>query len=335
MSLADIGLAGQQVDVLNGGDVHPSGRLLSVAEIQHAFRELRQRPIQTSLHPAAPGHASTSNRQPRTTRSAPPHTSAVPDTEDHPGLPPSARKLVDAVPGGRLDPEWIAVIAAHAGAGASCVALAMTDALSRVQHPIRLIEAAHPTRSGLVAAARAELGTDSTGAWRCGSRGGATLYRRAGELPPDDWPELVGADPVSTVVDLGLPARHSLSRLAVDQPTIVLVCRVTVPGVRFAEQLLAELDGAALVLAAVGPRRWPGPIAATLGPRLRQLRTNGQVVTIPHDRGLQLTGPSTHPLPKAIASASRALLTVLESTNPGRLVPTPARPAPRRRGLTP
>jgi hypothetical protein len=242
--------------------------------------------------------------------------------------------------GGRLEPGWIAVISAHAGAGASCVALAVTDALSRVQRPVRLIEAAHPTRSGLVAAARAELGTDPTGAWRRGSRGAATLYRRTGELPPDDWPEPAGAGPLTTVVDLGLPAGRSLSRLAADQPTIVLVCRVTVPGVRFAEQLLAELDGASLVLVTVGPRRWPGPITATLGPRLRQLRINGQVVSVPHDRHLQLTGPSTDPLPNAVASAGSALLALLESSHPGGLVPTPARPArpaqraPRRRGLT-
>src|SRR3954465_4696067 len=43
MSLSGVGVPGQRVDVLNGGDVAPDGRLLSVAEIQQAFRELRVR----------------------------------------------------------------------------------------------------------------------------------------------------------------------------------------------------------------------------------------------------------------------------------------------------
>ena len=43
MSLSEVGVRGQCVDVLNGGDVAPDGRLLSVAEIQQAFHELRDR----------------------------------------------------------------------------------------------------------------------------------------------------------------------------------------------------------------------------------------------------------------------------------------------------
>lgn len=86
----------------------------------------------------------------------------------------------------------------------------------------------------------------------------ATVDRRTGNTTPGGWPGPIGDDPVSTVVDLGLPAPANLSRLVADRPSIVLVCRVTVPGVRLAEHLLTELAGQPVVLAAVGASRWPG-----------------------------------------------------------------------------
>ena len=54
MSLSEVGVPGQRVDVLSGGDVDPSGRLLSVAEIQQAFRELRARTSAATTTPPAP-----------------------------------------------------------------------------------------------------------------------------------------------------------------------------------------------------------------------------------------------------------------------------------------
>ena len=70
MSLSEVGVPGQRVDVLNGGDVAPDGRLLSVAEIQQAFRELRARqPSETATAPRV-GHR-TAPRGPRRPRSAP------------------------------------------------------------------------------------------------------------------------------------------------------------------------------------------------------------------------------------------------------------------------
>ena len=45
VSLSEVGRTGQRVDVVHGGDVAPDGRLLSVAEIQQAFRELRARAV--------------------------------------------------------------------------------------------------------------------------------------------------------------------------------------------------------------------------------------------------------------------------------------------------
>jgi hypothetical protein len=85
-------------------------------------------------------------------------------------------------------------------------------------------------------------------------------------------------------VDRGLPAPANVVRLVADRPCIVLVCRVTVPGLRLAEQLLAELDGTSIVLAAVGSGRWPGEVAASVGDRVRALREGRRVVTVPDDR---------------------------------------------------
>jgi hypothetical protein len=364
MSLSDIGLPGQQIDVLNGGDVDPSGRLLSVAEIQQAFRELRRRCDQTSTptdtQPAPVASPSSSppaterttvvdgapqphtaaspqNLGPHTSTAAaaePPHTPAETRRDAQEPQPHTAPKPAEATHGGaRLGQDWIAVVSAHSGAGASCVALAITDALSAAERPARLIEAAHPARSGLVAAAAAELGTDPTGAWRRGSRRLATLYRRAGDIIPDGWPEQGPGDPASTVVDLGLPAPANLAQLSADQPSVVLVCRVTVPGVRLADHLLAHLHGAAVVLAAVGAGRWPGEVVASLGPHVRALRESGQVVTVPEDRRLLVTGPTNSPLPKSVAAAGRALLGLIDTARPGG-VTTTAQGAPRRKGAT-
>jgi hypothetical protein len=344
MSLSDVGVPGQQIDVLNGGDIDPSGRLLSVAEIQQAFRDLRQR-RHRQAQASAPGPSRVTTEKGPHTGAAPedagPDTLVGPSAEPphiSPAQPPAAphsspKPAKAAEGGGRLGRDWTAVVAAHSGAGASCVALAIADALSAADRPCRLIEAAHPTRSGLVAAAAAELGMDPTGAWRRGSRHLTTLYRRAGDLTPNGWPEPAGADPATTVVDLGLPAPANLSRLVNDQPHIVVVCRATVPGVRLAEHLLSELDTAPVVLAAVGAGRWPGEVTASLGPRVRGLRDAKQIVTIPDDRHLQVTGPTNSPLPKSVAAAGRSLLGLVDAAHPGG-VTTWAQRAPRRRGTT-
>ena len=120
-----------KVDVLNGGDVDPTGRLLSVAEIQQAFRDLRQRREQ-HVAPTLPSrpHAATAPEIPGLhsagTASAAPHTPAT-TPADAPHT--SARADVGSDDARRLGSHWTAVIAAHSGAGASCVALALADAL--------------------------------------------------------------------------------------------------------------------------------------------------------------------------------------------------------------
>lgn len=351
MSLSDVGVPGQHIDVLNGGDVDPSGRLLSVAEIQQAFRDLRRTrdvagtssPTSAAVDgPSAP-HTSpsallTGSNAPAVLESAAPHTSTEPtapasETALHTSARTSVKPAETAYGGGRLGRDWIAVVAAHSGAGASCIALAIADALTDSGRPSRLIEVARAHRSGLVAAATAELGLDPTGAWRRGSRDLTTLFRRAAETAPEGWPDPTGTEPTQTVVDLGLPAPTNLARLVADQPQIVVACRVTVPGLRLAEQLFTELGDLQVLLAAVGAGRWPGEVNASLGPHLRDLRRRSRVVTVPADRRLQLTGPTNSPLPKSVASAGRTLLGLIDTTRSGG-VTTSAPPAPRQRGTT-
>jgi hypothetical protein len=339
MTLSDVGVPGQLIDVLNGGDVHPSGRLLSVAEIQQAFRDLRRTDDIGPNGDAAAPHPSpmpaVAGPNPTAEVSADArHTSSAAAAASARGAPHTSTTPADTIPGGgRLGRNWTAVVAAHSGAGASCIALAIADALSDLGRHSRLIEVAHPHRSGLVAAETAELGLDSSGAWRRGSRERATLFRRAAQIPPGGWPELTGIEPTETVVDLGLLAPTNLARLVAAQPQIVVVCRVTVPGLRLAEHLIAELADAPAALAAVGASRWPGEVSASLGPRVRDLRGSGRVVTVPHEGRLQVTGPTNSPLPKSIASAGRALLRLIDTARSGGVTAsTPL--APRRRGTT-
>ena len=349
MTLSDVGVTGQRIDVVNGGDVHPDGRLLSVAEIQQAYRDL----VRGHTHSAAGTAAPTPDR-PQTPHTSPgpgnpaPHTSAAPVLDPPHTSPPLAldaphtcRQPTDhtahigpASGADAVSHDWVAVVAAHSGAGASCVALALADGYDAAGRACRLIETAHPSRSGLVAAATAELGSDASGTWRRGSRRRITVYRRAEATAPSSWPTVVEG---ATVVDLGLPAPAGVRRLLDTRPTVVVVCRVTVPGMRAAEQLLAALDGTRVVLAAVGPGRWPGEVTATIGARVRQLRNSRQLVGVPDDRHLQVTGATTSPLPKSVSAAGRELLGLIDAAHSGGADGPPhplAQSAPRKRGRT-
>jgi hypothetical protein len=198
------------------------------------------------------------------------------------------------------------------------VTLANSEGAAAGGRRVHLIDASHPFRSGLVAAASEELGTDVTGAWRRGVRAGVTLDRRATDTAFGGWPvPPAGASPPLTVVDLGLTVPENPTRLTVDHSRLVVVCRPNVPGVRLAEQLLEQLAGRSVVVAAVGSTRWPGEVTASLGPHLRALRADGQVVPVPMDQRLQVTGPTPAPLPKALRAAGRALLGLLDDGQPG------------------
>jgi hypothetical protein len=336
------------LDATDGGD-HESGdvegncRLLSVAEIQQLLQELQAR----RPRPAAAGIGAPSRRpengnsqQPalgservptaRSPRRARAHIPARGwgDIEGE-GLARAddgAAETRHAAHRGELEAGWIAVLAAHAGAGASTVALVISDAAAAGGRRVHLVDTAHPCRSGLVAAASEELGSDVTGTWRRGLRTGVTIDRRATEMASGGWPvPPVGDGPAVTVVDIGLAAPEELARLAGDRNRLVVVCRPTVPGVRLTEQVLGQLAPQPVVIAAVGPSRWPGEVTASLGPRLRALRAAGRVVPVPMDRHLEVAGPTSSALPKRLRSAGHSLLELLDDSHPGVVARSSAR----------
>ena len=327
--------------VANGGDGHPDERLLSVAEIQQAFRELRARrpravasklAAPTRLHGLSvsedPAPAGAPVLSPRRTRLDGNSTAPMAGEDTHrerwaysgDRAPQRGASRGDSAPAVvplrgdsyALSADWITVVAAHAGAGASTVALAISDAAAATDRRVHLVETAHPRRSGLIAAASAELGTDAAGAWRRGYRDGVTIDRRVADVEPDGWPALpISEEPAVTVLDLGLPAPENVARLAADRTRTVVVCRPTVPGVRLTEHVLSELAEQPVVVAVVGPARWPQAVKANLGPRLRELRSRGQVVRVPVDRRLQSAGLTGDRLPKPVEDAGRSLAALL------------------------
>lgn len=223
------------------------------------------------------------------------------------------------VPWRDADGAVVLVLAGHAGAGASMVALALAEALT-AHRPVQLVEYAEPLRSGLAAASSIELGLDETG-WRRGRRGQLDIARLArpapvGKLPP---PPADGKADRLLVVDPGWPLTAALQhadRCERFDPgqRVVVVTRLTVPAVRQTEHLLSALGPQACAgasVAAVGPNRWPRAVDASHGPNLSTLWSDGRVVRIPMDARLEASGLTADPLPKVVATAGRELATLL------------------------
>jgi hypothetical protein len=324
MNLSGPGVPVQPAEITRD-EVSTGGRLLSVTEIQQALRTLR------ACRSCDVAQLLDRDREQAGVSSfgggaAPPGT----------GLPiglklSTCRGEARCVQhGGGQQERWVGVVAAHAGAGASTVALAIADAAAAVGRITHLIETAHPSRSGLVAAARAELGVDPGGGWRRGSRGRVILHRRADDEIPASWPALPGSQDGLVVIDLGLPAPDCVSRLGAGQRRTVVVYRPTVPGARLAEQLLNSIPGS-VIAASVGPGRWPARAAASTGPRLPALLASNAMVTVPTDRRLEITGPTSSALPKPVAAAGRSLLALIDATHSGEAT-VPTLSAPRSKG---
>ncbi len=123
-----------------------------------------------------------------------------------------------------------------------------------------------------------------------------------------------------TVVDLGcqlelLLAGHSwLAGLLADAPTIVVVARSTVPGLRRLESALHLLDADRAIAAVVGPprRRWPRPVGYSTGGLTGALIEAGRLVEFPEDRALAVHGLTPDPLPAGLLAAAGVLLSLIE-----------------------
>jgi hypothetical protein len=300
------------MDRLNGQEAMPGGpRRLSVEEMQAAltaawrgeFAASAAGSVRQPTAAAANGAGDGRNGSTRVTTSA----GRVPATRTQP------RRGTGRV---------AAVLAAHSGAGASTVAVAIADALASAGERVRLVDAADPRRSGLVSASGIELG--ETGEWRRGRRtagGGQIQVERLagcaaelGSVPP---PRQRAMDGGWLVLDVGWPAWDIVGVagwvaevLAAARP--VLVCRPTVPGLRQTEQILGELPGAAnAIVACVGSTRWPRQVGAGCGPRLAEIRAAGRLLSVPVRPALAANGVTADPLPKAAAVAGHVLAALL------------------------
>lgn len=332
MTILDAAPPDRTLDASHGEGLEVSAREVSVAELQAALRVLR-RPVSFASregrsgtedheivdreegHDPHPGVRLSQDDERRGEAARPDSvgTGETPSGASGPKFAPDQHSAArtGGVAGAGFDADWVAILAGHAGAGASSIALALLDALASAGRPARLIETAPAERSSLVAAAAAELGADPSGCWLRGLRGQALVLRRAAGICPQTWPTDRG--PTTTVVDLGTPAAENIARLRAAGPRMVLVCRVTVPGLRLTEQILTQFSSDARVfVVAVGKSRWPGSVTSSLGPRLRELRESGHIVTVPVDRRLEVAGLTSAQLPTSVGKAATSLLALLD-----------------------
>ena len=222
----------------------------------------------------------------------------------------------------RPDGPLVRVISGHAGAGASTITLAVADAAAAsaassvsAVSVVRVLDAAAPAWSGLVAATSTELG--AADGWRRGRRGDQLVIDRLEEhvWTPDAVP--VPRDcslPVAlTVLDAGWTSRELTAHphgWVCATPTVdVVVTRATATAFGQAEVALASTVLASTVLAVIGASRWSGPEFASAGRRMRQLRESDSITFVPLLGGRALNGlRGPGPLPPPLISSAQRLL---------------------------
>lgn len=222
------------------------------------------------------------------------------------GRPPQT-STCDAVigPVNAVTSERYLVVGAHPWAGTSSVALALADQSCSRNGRTILRDTAPREASGLLAVARRELRPRD--GWAVGARGSVEV-RRALRADSDRQPATAGVGRV--FVDAGCHGHGRVDRDA--NAGVVLVCRATIPGLRFAEVALHRLGVPGIVLAAVGHRRLPRVVEASAGPRVDELLASGRVVCFDHDRRLATEGLDDRPLPKTLLASASRVLDVLE-----------------------
>jgi len=204
--------------------------------------------------------------------------------------------------------------------GATTLALAIAGAAAV---PARVVECAAAPLSGLAVASDAELGPVGD-AWQRGRRGGVSLERRtqlSGQRSEPPLPSPAAEGPTVTILDAGVlwPAVHAhgwVAQLVAAAPRLVLICRLSVPGMRRLETALDLLGEDRVIGAVVGPphRRWPRSVACTLGPLTRSLIRSERLVSVREDRRLALFGLTSTDLPRPVMAAGQDLLTLMEGT---------------------
>ena len=180
------------------------------------------------------------------------------------------------------------VVGAHAGAGATTVAVALVDALDARSQPTTLLDLA--ATPDAFAAAEYEVDSKVPG-WRAGRRGQTQVLRR--RKHEAEAPEFT--------TDLVVDGR--MERVG----SHVLVCRATLPSVRC---VAADLPPGVVVVV-VGSSRWPKVVAASLGPALQRAADDGRIVFVPHNRDLELYGVDAELLPNSAHAAAQRVIELL------------------------
>lgn len=208
------------------------------------------------------------------------------------------------------------------GCGGSTGTTTVALALATVAGTARVVETCGGTASGLAYAASAELGSAERG-WLQGGRGGVVIERRADPIAsPERLPTPAHTALALTIVDSSwevadlLASPGWLGHLARSAPTVVLVARATVPGLRRLEAAL-ELVGESRALAVtVGAKHWPRPVGQSAGAAVRRLTAGERIVHIPEVSSLAISGLTPDPLPPTITRPAQALLNLLEGLRP-------------------
>lgn len=189
------------------------------------------------------------------------------------------------------------VRAAHPGAGASTVAVALCDVLAqRSEGDVTLVDLAPDAAFGAseTTHVRVDLGLDG---WAGGRRGRTKIVRLA---PPIEQASLTG----DIVIDSGDSSAHQGQR--------VLVCRPTVLSARRVEVTVLEAEH--WIVAVVGASKWPSAVRRSLGTHLERATADHRVVFFPLDDVLEVHGLSSDPLPVSTLRAAGRLVDLLETS---------------------
>ena len=187
------------------------------------------------------------------------------------------------------------VHAAHPGAGASTVAVALTDVLPRrSEGDVTLVDLSPDPTFGAseTTHVQADLGLEG---WEGGRRGLAKIVRLA---PP--------AEPVALTGNMVIDSGSSL----MDRGPRVLACRPTILSARRVEHTLPSSEHR--IIAVVGASKWPSVVRRSLGPRLDRATAEHRVVFFPLDNGLEVHGLSADPLPASTLRAADRLAELLD-----------------------
>jgi hypothetical protein len=217
----------------------------------------------------------------------------------------------------------VRVRAAHPGAGASTVALALADGAAEQGIRTRILDAASPEWSGLAGTTSTELGAAE--GWRRGRRSPRVLIDRVETRTrvPAEVPLPRAIDGVDLdVLDEGWTRREIAGEMSPWFATMsshadILVTRSSGSALAHAGAALAELGdiGAhSAVVVVIGPAGSLRGVYGAGGDLLRAADERGALVFVPLIATRVLGSLNPDPLPKQLMKASRRLLAAVTTT---------------------